>query len=902
MSAVGERIGHIVIRDRIGEGGMGEVFLGFDEVLERPVAVKRLKAERRFDEQTKARLLREARILSRLDHPGICRIWDLVETPDADYLVLEHIEGVTLDQLTREDVSRQTLLGVLADVTSALAAAHEIGIVHRDLKPANIMVTPDGEPKILDFGIARSLPHGGDPRPEPSGDNPTQGFPPARSSAARVGNGEEDRTVQWDTAIALQRLTELTARGAIVGTARYMSPEQASGKPVTAASDMYSLGIMLQELLCDEPAYHAKGPELLLRVVEADTVPARCGDDQLEDLIEGLKAKRPSHRPSASEAAEILRQIVDRPIRRRRLRRQLLLVGATFLLAAASALLIGRTWWAPPPLLAPDERVRLAVLPVVQEDGADTASLGQLSVLVNDRLALSERLGVVPTEKLAETLAGLDIDPDSDGWEEEDLRRLREALGCRMAIGSRIDASSGGYRLSARVHDLRGHAEKVTVTGEDPTEMAVRLGDLLRVRLIGPDLAERTPPPFSHSSLATTLYAVGIDRLLTLGPESARSYFAACLDLDPGFVQARFQLAVCAHRLGSLEEATSHAEAVLKSTDASDDTRLGAQAVQLLGIVALGAGDLDSAAAHWHDSLRMFRRLDNADGAARALNGLGVAAFHRGDLEAAISRYDDALAAARECGNRLVEGEILINRGRLALQLRRPHEATPDLERAVEIFRRIGYRQREAVALQNLAAVDWQEGALDRARDRLSATIEIAREIGDRSIEGQASSMQGLVAWSAGELDEAEARFRSAIAIQRGIGDALEESRALGNLCGVHSDAGRLETALTCLERSIEMKQTVGAEFDIAIDRITLAGLLLRLGRPAEASATLELARSRAGGIPEFVDMEARLAFSDARPGDAVRLAEEARRLAGDAWTVEQQQRLESYRRAAGTG
>jgi serine/threonine-protein kinase len=164
---VGTRIGHIRIEDRLGRGGMGEVFLGFDEVLERRVAVKTLRTDHRLGGRAKSRFLREARLLSRLGHPGICQVYDVVETPDADYLVLEYVPGQTLRAATVGGLDFATKLTLAGKIARALAVAHRAGIVHRDLKSENIMVTPEGEVKILDFGIARIVGGGGAGGAEP---------------------------------------------------------------------------------------------------------------------------------------------------------------------------------------------------------------------------------------------------------------------------------------------------------------------------------------------------------------------------------------------------------------------------------------------------------------------------------------------------------------------------------------------------------------------------------------------------------------------------------------------------------------------------------------------------------------------------------------------------------------
>jgi eukaryotic-like serine/threonine-protein kinase len=154
---VGRTVGSIRLDVLLGVGGMGEVYRGYDEKLQRVVAVKTIRSEYRLAGDSKARFLREARILSRLAHPAICQVYDLVETEEADFLVFEFVEGVTLDDLARDrPLGEREVLELGARVVEALAVAHRERIIHRDLKPANIMVTEDGSVKVLDFGIART--------------------------------------------------------------------------------------------------------------------------------------------------------------------------------------------------------------------------------------------------------------------------------------------------------------------------------------------------------------------------------------------------------------------------------------------------------------------------------------------------------------------------------------------------------------------------------------------------------------------------------------------------------------------------------------------------------------------------------------------------------------------------
>ena len=154
-AAADGRISHYRILYPLGAGGMGEVYAAIDETLQRRVALKAIRVDRRLDEDAQARFLREARILSQLDHPNICRAYDYLRAGDHDWLVLELIDGENLKEALEHGIDRTQKLRIAEQIASVLVATHEAGIVHRDLKPGNVMVTPTGDVKVLDFGLAR---------------------------------------------------------------------------------------------------------------------------------------------------------------------------------------------------------------------------------------------------------------------------------------------------------------------------------------------------------------------------------------------------------------------------------------------------------------------------------------------------------------------------------------------------------------------------------------------------------------------------------------------------------------------------------------------------------------------------------------------------------------------------
>jgi len=326
---------------RLGRGGMGDVYAGVDDTLKRRVALKAIRAEHRLNAHSKARFLREAQILSQLDHPHICRVYNYVEGAGHDWLVLELIEGKTLHDAIRDGLGAAERMAVAQQIAEVLVVTHAAGVVHRDLKPGNVMVTAAGGVKVLDFGLARSLPADG----AGAGGAATDGTPDAGAGGAGSWRVEEGPDETGPDETRLPEPGELptmacspshagpeTEDGALLGTLAYMSPEQARGEPATPASDLYSFGLLLQELYTGQPPYPETGDAAaLLDHARRGNVPPPAGlDADLTRLIQRLKALAPAERPTAIDTRDRLRWIAAKP--RRRLRR--VFVAAAITLAA----------------------------------------------------------------------------------------------------------------------------------------------------------------------------------------------------------------------------------------------------------------------------------------------------------------------------------------------------------------------------------------------------------------------------------------------------------------------------------------------------------------------------------------------------------------------------------------
>jgi serine/threonine-protein kinase len=291
--------------DRIAIGGMGEVWRAHDEVILRDVAIKILKPEFMGDPGFLERFRVEARHAARVDHEGIADVYDYGEGSGSAYLVMELVSGDSLARIIEKRIrlTEVEVLSIVEQTAKALHAAHEDGLVHRDVKPGNLLITPNGKVKITDFGIAR---------------------------------------------VADQ--VALTATGQVMGTVQYLAPEQATGKPATASTDIYSLGIVAYEALTGKRPFTGES-QMVIAMAQINDKPPAMGDDidkRVQDLVLSCLAKKPNQRPGSA---------LDLSNRAKALRLQLEGVSATEVFSQDQALTVVANKIDKDPVTEPTEKL-----------------------------------------------------------------------------------------------------------------------------------------------------------------------------------------------------------------------------------------------------------------------------------------------------------------------------------------------------------------------------------------------------------------------------------------------------------------------------------------------------------------------------------------------------------------
>lgn len=420
-----QRIGRFRVLRLIGSGGMGEVYEGFDDRLQRPVAIKGLLHDRVTSER-RERLRREALSAAALSHPAITHVYEIVEEADADWVVMEYVNGTSLaDLITLTPLPAAQAATIGAEVAEALAEAHAHGIVHRDVKTENVLLTSSGHVKVLDFGLAKW-----------TGERST----------------DDER---------------ITTDGMVVGTSKAMSPEQALGKGVDGRSDVFSVGSLMYELVSGKPAFHGTTPlETMHKVAQVEYEPLAAAapgtGGATTAIIERCLARDPSDRyQTADELARDLRRVAvsgantavaasvhksSRPFLRGR-SFWLGVLAVLAVVAGATGVALNLGWFAPPRPLT------VAVLPIESQVSSDTAKLASVAIedAIVTNLAQLKNISLVSGRDVRAVLGPGKLVPE-----------IARELGVREVVETSLTDGPAGQPIRVGLQRLDGRTGRVT--------------------------------------------------------------------------------------------------------------------------------------------------------------------------------------------------------------------------------------------------------------------------------------------------------------------------------------------------------------------------------------------------------------------------------------------------------
>lgn len=481
------------IGDLVGRGGMADVYAGRDTRLGRPVAIKMLRSDLAADETFQERFRREAQSAASLNHPSIVAVYDTGEAPDpkgatVPYIVMELVEGRTLRDILRDGrkILPERALSITADILSALDYSHRAGIIHRDIKPANVMLTPDGKVKVMDFGIARAL------------------------TDASGG---------------------MTQTQAVVGTAQYLSPEQARGEVVDTRSDLYSTGCLLYELLTGRPPFVGDSAVSVAyqHVSEEATPPSALAPDVPEALdrivMKALAKDKEQRYGSADEFRADLEAaagegVVHAPP----------LGAKTTVLGAAGAAGATQVFNGPPPEASPATRAEaLAAAEEDEEPKRNTAliwilvTVGVIALAGIIWLLLTRDDGAeepTPTETVTEELVQI---PDMTGMTEDEIVEALAAVQLEASFNDPEPSDTVEAGLFLRSEPEAGQTVDVSVETNRVVQVWLSAGpDSIRV----PDVSGMT-----QDEARQELVAAGFDAAnFTVTPENIPSRAEGIVD------------------------------------------------------------------------------------------------------------------------------------------------------------------------------------------------------------------------------------------------------------------------------------------------------------------------------------------------------------------------------------
>ncbi len=831
---LGKRVGQIRITEILGSGGMGTVYGGFHERLERKVAVKLIRAERRMSATARQRFLREARLLSRLNHPQVCRVHDLIDTPEGEILVLEYVEGTSLRERMREGLGHDEALGIARQLLAVLAAVHREGIVHRDLKPENVMVQPDGAIKVLDFGIARAA-----------------GTGPTGTGTARMapGDGTAEETSGSGALPGLDP-DALTDPGTLVGTLRFMSPEQARGEEATPASDVYAVALILLEMLTGKPAYPHDLPTnvLLTKIAWGDIEHLEELPSPVRPFVERLTSLSPADRPSARDAAERLDFILSAPQRRKKR----LLVTAT--LALLAALTVGMTvQWVRASREA--ERARRS-LAETREVSGFLEELFQLS----NPFFMGQRRPPGQQEVPVQALLERGTRTIRERFADQPLTRARF-----MVLLGRIQRNLGHYAEASALLEEAVALRKTALAPEDPllAEAFRELGETKRLQgrfeEAGRYLGEARAIEEAGGQGRGPAYADTLESLALLAEDQGRAKEALSMlqrvyalrtsgiGRDSHALALTLQrLGVAENLLGRYDDARRHLQQALEIVQKETGAGHPAMAALLvdLGNLETSAGQIGKAENDYREGLRIVGESLPATHPLRItlLTNLANTLESQGRLGEAAPLYREALGIMENTygPDHIETGKILLNLAMLEHHQGNRDDAGRHFERAITILDKQAGPRHPATAMACLAygALEGDLHHWGRAEELYSRALKIFRAALGPSHPYTAMALNNL-----GEIDRfrgryasAEAYYRQALAIDEkalgpedpSVGEILRGLAITRARLGDRAEAARL------FDRAEGIFETAGQPLDqIQADRRRVLGG--RAGTPASS-------------------------------------------------------------------
>jgi len=544
-SMVGQTLSHYRLLEKIGAGGMGQVYLAEDTKLRRKVAVKLLLDDLTKDEERRKRFVQEARAAAAVDHPNLASIFDIGEEDGRTFIVMEYVPGTSLRKaLVGNAFELERAVRVSRRIAGALEKVHANGVIHRDLKPENILITEDGDPKLIDFGLAKLV---------------------ENTSEEIVESSDDDLT----------HSLVLTSGAMVMGTTAYMSPEQACGAPVDARADIFSFGAVFYEMVAGRRAFQRDSDVKTLSAVLREppppikNVPGRL-KKRLDEVCQRAMAKKPEDRYQSvrefADAIESASASVERKFA----------VPIKVLAAAAAgiAVLVAGGWWlgSRPPAEEPEPPQPVSVLVGDFENRTgDTVFDGALEQAIGIGLEGASFISTYPRSDARKQAASI------DGVETGELdARLTQlvcrSVGIKVAVMGDIEPVGSAYQIRVRAMDpvsseVIAEAVQTSVSKTEVLRTSDALAREIRAQLRDQGNAstvELEGETFTTSSLeAMRAYSSAQESYQAGRYAEAIAGYREAIELDPEFGRAYSGLASQLSNLGEAEEAERYYQEAL---------------------------------------------------------------------------------------------------------------------------------------------------------------------------------------------------------------------------------------------------------------------------------------------------------------------------------------------------
>jgi len=832
--------GRYEILELLGQGGMGAVYKARDREVDRLVALKVIRPELAGHPDVLRRFKQELILARQVTHKNVIRIFDLGEAEGAKFISMEYVDGRDLKSIRAErgKLQPEEAAEVIEQVCRALDAAHAEGVIHRDLKPQNIMVDKHGRVVVMDFGIARS-----------------------------------------------REMPGLTQTGVVVGTPEFMSPEQAKGEEIDSRSDLFSLGIILYELLTGISPYEATSSiaALLKRTQERAVPPVKLDPGIpkfMNDIVVRCLEIDPERRYASAQ--EILRDLEARqgprkgvtPLHMPRFR-MVEEFGTKWIapgLALLLLLIIGFVFRGKifgPGTKPAQPAISLAILPFRNASGDPKLDwLGSsLAEMLSTDVGQSSHLRMVSSDRLHQVLHDLQISPDST-LDPNTLRRLAEFSSAETVVWGQYARFGDQIRIDAKLQDLK-HDRTAALMAEAPNEKAVpeavdRLAEAIRQNLalspaIVKELQTQSFKPSSKSLPALRYYNEGLQLLRQGRYLEAQKQLQASIQQDPEFALAYSRLAQADANLGRESEAEQLSR---KAVDLSQnlspqekyliaasyagimkDYPKAIESYENLARASPGDADVQFALGSLYEETGASQKarehyaavLKADPQSVEALWKMGCVEIESDNPQGSLDYLNRGLTLSIELGNDEKKALILQAIGNAYQFMNKPEEALRNFQESLAIQRRLGQKRGVAASLNGMAQVYSLLGKPDAALASFNETLKVEQEMGAKKEAGNTLIDLANFYEDRGQHDQALKMYKESLEIQRDAGDETNQALCLNNIGNCHFSKGDYEDALTYYQQALQLREKLKVPNEIAETVHNLAETNVKLGQYDQA-------------------------------------------------------------------